>query len=514
MTVDQLSDKLYGNNSIPYPKQIFMINSFLDSAGNSLSPEEMSELHLMLGTRYVYINAYPQAQQHLNIAFENGTPVQQSRANLNMGNVFLDMKSYEEALIFYDRVTNFDKEYFRKDITEVNLNYVKGICFENLDEFEQAISYYSIAIDQAQKIGDREMISILLNQKGGLMLEAGDHEEAYALFIEAKTPYIMKGSVDLVAHIYSNIARYYTKVNDQDSVNHYLNLSDSIATEFELADVKLFNSRIRYENAKERGDYRNALDLLTLYNEMEDSLYSYRLKTQFYSLQEAFELEQKEKQILQHKQQIEMLKKDEEIARNRLYLFIGAVILGSIILLLIIFRLRSDVRKRKEILKVNAELHRTKMLNKELESDRLRNDLELKNKSLTDLAIGISRKKAFTEDILKKLKQLKRSSDKDFLLNDLIGYTSRQLNIDDRLSLMWSDVEKINHGFFDELAKRHPALTKGEIQMCALIRLKLSNKDIATIKGVTPDSAKNMRSRLGKKLELEGQTIQEYLIGI
>ncbi|MDH4472314.1 MAG: tetratricopeptide repeat protein [Fluviicola sp.] len=56
--------------------------------------------------------------------------------------------------------------------------------------------------------------------------------------------------------------------------------------------------------------------------------------------------------------------------------------------------------------------------------------------------------------------------------------------------------------FFKHLQEKHPDLTINEEKHCAFLKIKLSNKEVAAILGVAPDTVKKARQRLKKKLSL------------
>ena len=60
---------------------------------------------------------------------------------------------------------------------------------------------------------------------------------------------------------------------------------------------------------------------------------------------------------------------------------------------------------------------------------------------------------------------------------------------------------RIYSGF--KLKKNFPTLSANEIQICLLLRLQLSSKEIASIKNISVDSLKVLRYRLRKKLNLD-----------
>lgn len=513
---EQKTMEPFVNDSIPFPKQITSLDSLLRvyQKENNLNGEIL--VHLFLGSRYIHVGAYTTAQYNLNKAYELGDPALQSWASYLLGDVFLAMDNYKKALFHFDKVTQFKQTTFREEQVKISLTHAKAVCSENLGLYDESLYYYKEAVTQAEERQANQVLALILIQKGTLLAKHyNQFDDAMLDLNKAKSLCLTPETNYILANCYNAIANVQLQSNRLTFVLENINQSNIIASELHKSQVLLSNKKLLADYFKKKGLMDSAYYYLEAHSQLKDSIFSEKSQKQINSLQETFDAEQREKLIQEKKKEIELLKKEEKIAHQQLLIIVGVTLLSLVIFTLIVLKLRSDLKKKKEIFKINNELTQTKIQNKELESIRLKQELELKNKSLTDLAIDISRKKEFTEDILQKLKQLKRTKDKDQLLREIIGYTSRQLNIDARLNVLWGNVETINHKFFENLAANHLNLTKGETQLCTLIRLQLSNKDIATIKDIAPGSVKNSRSMLRKKLQLkEGEKIQDYLVKI
>ncbi|MEZ4799740.1 MAG: 7TM diverse intracellular signaling domain-containing protein [Flavobacteriales bacterium] len=80
----------------------------------------------------------------------------------------------------------------------------------------------------------------------------------------------------------------------------------------------------------------------------------------------------------------------------------------------------------------------------------------------------------------------------------------------------WADFEVkfklLNPNFTSNLFDKHPDLTKSEIRLLVLIRIGYSQKEIAEILNIAPDSVKKARSRVRKKLSLgEDDALNSYI---
>ncbi len=72
--------------------------------------------------------------------------------------------------------------------------------------------------------------------------------------------------------------------------------------------------------------------------------------------------------------------------------------------------------------------------------------------------------------------------------------------------------EKVNEGFFQRLKEKLPGLSPAETRFAALVKLQLSNKEMASMLGVGTEAIRQIRSRLKKKLNPEAKERIEELV--
>ncbi|MEL7148483.1 MAG: helix-turn-helix transcriptional regulator, partial [Bacteroidota bacterium] len=129
------------------------------------------------------------------------------------------------------------------------------------------------------------------------------------------------------------------------------------------------------------------------------------------------------------------------------------------------------------------------------EINRLREMLENKNKQLAKANAIIERQ----GDLLKQHGLGGNSSNQEKIQKFEKLLNSVLLTEND-----WSDFrkvfDKLHYGFLPRLKLRHPDLTEGEKRLAVLIKLRLSNKEMARMLGISPNSIVKSRYRLKKKL--------------
>ena len=76
-----------------------------------------------------------------------------------------------------------------------------------------------------------------------------------------------------------------------------------------------------------------------------------------------------------------------------------------------------------------------------------------------------------------------------------------------------SKFEKLNPNFHNNLISKHQNLSKSEIRLLTLIKINYSQKEIAGILNIEPDSVKKAKNRVRKKLEISSAVqLQDYLL--
>jgi len=156
------------------------------------------------------------------------------------------------------------------------------------------------------------------------------------------------------------------------------------------------------------------------------------------------------------------------------------------------------------------EVERTK---KELENKNLTDKLTVQNCDLISKAIIISRKETIILDTEKRLISL---CENEVLNNQKIKEVikSLQVNRNDNWNEFELYLKKVHPGFYSELIKKYPYLTRNDIKLCAFIKLNLSTKQIAEINGKSQNTIDVARHRLRKKMGLQNGTLTSFIASI
>ncbi|MGM8362067.1 transcriptional regulator [Flavobacterium sp. ARAG 55.4] len=210
---------------------------------------------------------------------------------------------------------------------------------------------------------------------------------------------------------------------------------------------------------------------------------------------------EKEKEIIRL-QRIKELEHEESIANLKTILY--SLIVISLLLYgrLLIKNIRRKHQAEKQAL---AE-------KQEMELQKSKEILELKNKELTSSALQLIEKDEFIERLKVNLTENKENVD--------VRTINKMLKtIQGTPSSNWKEFEArftaVNQSFYSNLKEKYPDLGQTDLKICALIKLNFSSKDMASLLGISFESVHTSRYRLRKKFKLDrNDNLNDFIAGI
>ncbi len=158
----------------------------------------------------------------------------------------------------------------------------------------------------------------------------------------------------------------------------------------------------------------------------------------------------------------------------------------------------NELEAQKEIMKVN--------------NDKLRLDVENKNRELAIATMSLIKKNEFLSGIKSDLKPLQNQNK---IIKKVLKTINNNLNNTDDWKFFEEAFNNADKDFFRKLKDRHPDLTPNELKLCAYLRLNLSSKEIAPLFNISSKSVEIKRYRLRKKMNLSRNTsLTNYILDL
>ena len=169
-------------------------------------------------------------------------------------------------------------------------------------------------------------------------------------------------------------------------------------------------------------------------------------------------------------------------------------------------RLIEDNKKKIELTQMESEQEIMKLRN-----DRLRNELESKNRELATTAMSLINKNELLLGIKHDLSQMGDKASRD----EVIKVVNKNLNNNSDWEFFKEAFNNADKDFLNKMKNKHPELTANDLKFCAFLRLNLNSKEIAPLLNISVRSVEIKRYRLRKKMNLEHSiNLIDYILEI
>ncbi|WP_430810257.1 MULTISPECIES: triple tyrosine motif-containing protein [unclassified Carboxylicivirga] len=181
---------------------------------------------------------------------------------------------------------------------------------------------------------------------------------------------------------------------------------------------------------------------------------------------------------------------------------------GYTVLFISIFYMVMKVRDRRARVEKQRYIEKQERIRKieqaAYQEEKLRNELQSKNKELAAIAMKTICKNEKLVDLQARIIAIKEDATKQLeqKLCDLLGFIEREISNDD-----WDDFELrfdlAHNNYIKKLKEEFAALTPHDLKICAYLKMNLSSKEIAQLLNMSVRGVENARYRVRKRLGLD-----------
>jgi len=320
-----------------------------------------------------------------------------------------------------------------------------------------------------------------------------------------------------INHVTYSLGETFLQIHNYDSSEYYLLKSFEVSKQLNHALIYEGSLKQLYLLYEGKHSFQNAYQYHKLYVQYHDSITGEKVQLQLAELETKYETTKKEQQIteLEHQQEI------QESWATTLKLIIASVVVIFLLVIIGILQKRKkdkQIQRQKEIVhKKEKELAAADLEKSRLKEEELQQSILYKSKQLSTHALHMMQKNTMLHDMQLDIKTLSKKAnidDKaDFKrINQQINQSLRSHKDWDVFKLYFEDV---NRNFYKKLVEINPDLTTNDHRLCALIKLNMNSKEMASVLNVAPNSIKSSRYRLKKKLGLDVEAdLEEFIRGL
>uniref|UniRef100_UPI00325FB49B helix-turn-helix and ligand-binding sensor domain-containing protein n=1 Tax=Gelidibacter japonicus TaxID=1962232 RepID=UPI00325FB49B len=170
-------------------------------------------------------------------------------------------------------------------------------------------------------------------------------------------------------------------------------------------------------------------------------------------------------------------------------------------------------QKEKLVLKNKRDLElkelETEQQLMQLKNEKLKQDIENKNRELAISTMSLIKKNEFLNQIKDELK----NTDHQKSVKPVIKIIDKNINTTDDWKFFQEAFNNADKDFFKKVKSKHPKLTPDDLKLCAYLRLNLTSKEIAPLLNISHRSVEVKRYRLRKKMDLPHETsLTNYIL--
>jgi hypothetical protein len=457
--------------------------------------------------------------------------------NFFMGSVFAHLNK-EYALAFIDKSVAIAQHAVIAPGRKFDLFTNKAGMHVSLMEYDSARLYFQRAIDEAV-LENATAHASAMNNLGVFFFDTHWYDSARICFEEAlRLPEDATRDMVLYCAIRDNLAQLDIKANDFLSALKTFEYNDSVYYAHRVSNKYVFNKVRLFEAREKSGDTGIGLDFMPLADYIDSNAVLIRSEAvlNFYRFAHAYAFKEQDLQTAKFFYDRQMHLQDSldreymgqrnalaasllniqnasfrnemhahqlEIDKKRLELKTAWVInIASIVgAILIIALLITYIRKRKREHEVMRQIAAAELREKEMQAKFIQQELELKKKDLTNVALHNTQVYDFNQKMIEKLQSVyTHKANMEQHLRSLLLDLQQQNQVGDRSIGLLQNIDSVNEEFYQKLRDRFPDLTKAESELCGYLRINLSNKDISVLKNIEASSVKMSKNRLRKKL--------------
>lgn len=386
---------------------------------------------------------------------------------------------------------------FRAGEVYINL----GLLEYQRNNIGRSVEYSKKAVSIFRKMADKARMALSLQNLGFGYALLGKTADALVCYEESIALREEIGDISGIGQVLQNKAKLWKGKRNYSRANEEAGkaLVIAVKTRDKVQKRKIYY--LLYEISNESGNLAGALDNFRQYSLVKDSVLADSNKKRVDELVAQYESEKKDEALAMSEERLEMSDKEKSALKSRQLILVIALVLLIALVYVLFLTFRNYAARARITEKLLAE----KAKNEELQKENLQKELSLKENDLKDYLDRIQQKNDLISDIESRLEEFEKEG--AFPLKEE-KISKLALSVERKVirSITWEEFrlkfDEVHKTFVAELMVKHTELTNNELDICILLKINLTNKEIAQTLNMSYDSVKKSLQRLYRKLKL------------
>lgn len=479
-------------------KYLGMAIRFAESSNDKLA---LSSAYGEKGSNYAYMLENETATKYflkgLEIIKNENEPHREAILKQKLANLYFKMHNFEFAKELYEDCLKVLKEY--KDYRNYYLTLVNyADCLIQMDKTEDAKGVLKEAIEGIKPFKSPEILAIAYGKLAKTYLAGGDVPTTVKYY---KTAYNTISQITSFRSL-RIAAEYILVLNGTGNHKEALKIIKEVNAlpnwdVFNIEDQMTFYevAAVTYE---EEGLKDLTIETLKSVIELKEVIHKTEYENAAKEIQAKFQVESQREtnKILEVKNDV----LNEQVVAQRRIQILGFLLLFILLItavsFIVIYFLKNRLQKSKleeaERTRLNAEKSRKEEIER---AERQQHTLRVREQELTSMTLQLAN---LQEEIAAVMKNTELSKP-DEIKKSLYKIIKKQ----DYWKEFTLKFTQIHPEYVENLQRQFPILTKNDIEYISLLKLNLSNKEIATLLRISHESVISKKYRIKKKLNIE-----------
>ena len=495
-----------GDKQLTADEKIIRLKAMLQKIDREAYPEYASWCLYEMGNNYFgkrheYNRAFDYYAQAIRLITELSSKNFPDKKGIvvDIANKYYRLGAYDQAKELLQMADTIQHNWESRRLADLNAKNTLGLIFRTNGNFDSAVYFFNAARQLAQQRNDSTWMAITSGNIGICHYLAKNYAAAIPLLYNDIKYSFSPGrhAVDNGMNSLLILADIHIKMDSMERLGKDVALArqyiDSCVDKVKPASM-LYPVLGKY--LFRLGKFRESAIAYDSANIYKDSLARRDNVYQLARMEHLREVEKYNDEI----QKINVEKRMTVLTRNAL---LAVFVLLTIITLLVIGRQR--IRHR--------------MKNNALTAKNALAELQLRDatEKLEHYTLHLQEKNELIERAGEEIEKLQSTIDNQqyFQTNNevLQKLYSSTILTDEEWNEFKALFEQVHKGYLQWLKDRIPDLTPSDTRFLVLHKLKLSNKEMAGILGIQPDSIRSYKHRLKKRLDLTDDTGLKQLLG-
>lgn len=412
----------------------------------------------------------------------------------NIGNVFSYRGDYKKAIQYFKEAIALKKKYTAG--ISLGISYgVLGSHYRKVNELDSALMSYK----KAKSIYRSEKDRSLEIQMGSNMAVLYNHQKKYDTAISLLTQSISyhkkQGRIRSLSNAYYNIGGVYKRKKQYSRALKYMDSSLVIAKNEDFKRRMMYVYREKGSLYYRSKEYKKAYKASKMYKRYSDSLFNNEKSQRIAEMEYQHKLEtQKIRNDVLLEEERKRVQLKAKAAKRETMIYLG-LLLFILVAATIVYRLLQK-NSRQKLQLASSELEKEKLEKKHKEAE-----LKVRENDLQKMALENKIRHQTQKQVIDQVRYLITLSDEKERIFELKSLSASLLSSNAEKRADTQDyLDKVQMEFKINLDNNFSNFSSKEKELLCLMKLGLTNAEIATIFNNSLASIKSARYRVRKKL--------------